>query len=67
MHKLEPKYLKLRPIIAGPGCLTYQLNNLIDIILNPLSNHIPSFIRNGIDFLSHLSKITESNSLIDLI
>ena len=30
---LQPKDLKLRPIIAGPACPTHRLSNFIDIIL----------------------------------
>ena len=29
--------LKLRPIIAGPSCLTHRLSNLLDILLRPLT------------------------------
>ena len=32
--------LKLRPIIAGPQCLTHRLSNLIDIALRPLTKRV---------------------------
>ena len=31
--------LKIRPIVAGPSCLTHRLSNLLDIILRPFTNH----------------------------
>ena len=46
--------LKLRPIIAGPVCLTHRLSNLIDILLEPLTNRVKSYLRDTIDFLNHL-------------
>ncbi|CAI9717422.1 Hypothetical predicted protein [Octopus vulgaris] len=60
---LYPKDLKLRPIIAGPACPTHRLSNF-DIILKSLCTYIPNFIRDDIDFLSHLPKTTEPNSIL---
>ena len=37
--------LKLRPIVAGPSCLTHRLSNLLDIILRPYTKHIKSNLR----------------------
>ena len=59
-----PTDLKLRPIIAGPVCPTHRLSNLIDIILKPLCTYVPSFIRDDIDFLSHLPENAHSDSIL---
>ena len=32
--------LKLRPIVAGPSCLTHRLSNLLDILLRPHTKYI---------------------------
>ncbi|XP_029653803.1 uncharacterized protein LOC115226989 [Octopus sinensis] len=40
------------------------LRNFIDIILKPLCTYIAIFIRFDIDFLSHLPKTTETNSVL---
>lgn len=60
----QPGDLKLRPIVAGPSCPTQRLSNLIDIILKPLCNTIPSFIRDDMDFLNHLPKTVENNTTL---
>ena len=59
-----PTDLKLRPIIAGPVCPTHRLSNLIDMVLKPLCAYVPSFIRDDIDFLSHVPDRTDPNSLL---
>ena len=45
-----PTDLKLRPIIAGPSSSTQRLSNLLDILLKPLCQRVPSFIRDDMDF-----------------
>lgn len=60
----QPGDLKLRPIVAGPSCPTQRLSNLIDIILKPLCDTIPSFIRDNMDFLNHLPKTVENNTTL---
>ncbi len=35
--------MTFRPIIAGPACPTRRLSNLLDIILKPMLNKIPSY------------------------
>ncbi|KAJ8318533.1 hypothetical protein KUTeg_003624 [Tegillarca granosa] len=61
---LRPKDLKLRPIIAGPSCPKHWLSNFIDIILKPLSQYIPSYVRDDIDFLTHLPKHIDENAIL---
>ena len=58
----NPSDLKLRPIIAGPSCPTHRLSNFLDIILKPLCKYVPSYIRNDIDFLSHLPRVAPEDA-----
>ena len=46
--------LKLRPIIAGPSCLTHRLSNLLDILLRPYTEHVKSNLRDTSVFLNNL-------------
>ncbi|CAG2217807.1 unnamed protein product [Mytilus edulis] len=46
----SPKDLKFRPIVAGPQCPTHRLSHFIDLILKPLCQYVPSFIRDNFDF-----------------
>jgi hypothetical protein len=51
--KLEPPAdLKMRPIVAGSISPTHRLSNFVDLILKPLCQHVPSFIRGSMDFLN---------------
>ena len=59
----QPETLKLRPIIAGPSCQTHRLSNLLDILLKPLTQFIPSYVRDDIDFLNHLPKQITKESI----
>ena len=56
--------LNLRPIIAGPECLTSRLSNLIDIILKPLVHHVPSYLRDTTDFLKHLPTNVKDHTIL---
>lgn len=56
--------LKLRPIIAGPECLTHRLSNLIDILLRPFTKQVKSYLRDSMDFLNHLpERVPEETTL----
>ena len=46
--------LKLRPIEAGPSCLTHRLSNLLDILLRPYTKQVKSNLRDTTDFLNNL-------------
>lgn len=69
-HKREyiklsaPENLKFRPIVAGPLSPTHRLSNFIDIILKPLCQHVPSFIRDDIDFLNYLPQEVVPQTLL---
>ena len=55
---------KLRPIIAGPACLTNRLSNLIDILLKPLVKHVPSFLRDTTNFLKQIPTTVPDDTLL---
>ena len=59
-----PPDLKMRPIVAGPSSPTHRLSNFIDLILKPLCKHVPSFIRDDLDFLNHIPDAIDENSLL---
>lgn len=59
---LRPDDLTFRPIVGGPNNVTQRLSNFIDIILKPLCQEVPSFIRDDLDFLTHLPEIAPVNS-----
>ena len=56
--------LKLRPIVAGPSCLTNRLSNFLDIILKPLTKEIPSFLKDTTDFLRKIPTSVNNNTLL---
>ena len=51
-----PTSLTMRPIIAGPQCVTSRLNNFIDKILQPLLMQVDRCIRDGIDFSTKMPR-----------
>ena len=56
--------LKLRPIVAGPSCLTHRLSNLLDILLRPFMKHVKSNLRDTTDFLNNLPNKVQPNTLL---
>ncbi|MCG8094140.1 MAG: hypothetical protein JAZ17_11035 [Candidatus Thiodiazotropha endolucinida] len=60
----DPSDLKFRPIVAGPVCETHRLSNLIDILLKPFIKNVKSYIRDDIDFLSHLPRKIDKNAML---
>ena len=48
---LEPKDLKLRPIVGGPKCPSRRLSNFLGLILKPLTKHVKNNIKDNIEFL----------------
>ena len=60
-----PGDLKFRPIVGGPQSVTQRLSHFIDIILKPLCNAVPSFIRDDFDFLQSLPEtVSEGSKLL---
>jgi hypothetical protein len=64
--KLEPPAdLNMRPILAGPISPTHRLSNFVDLILKPLCQYVPSFIRDSMDFLNKIpTNINEKTILV---
>ena len=60
----DPPDLKFRPIIAGPACETHRLSNLIDILLKPFTSKIQSYVRDDIDFLTHIPETASKESYL---
>ena len=58
--------LKLRPIVAGPFCLTHRLSNLLDILLRPFTKHVKSNLRDTTEFLNNLPNEVQPNTLLAL-
>ncbi|MCG7879609.1 MAG: GIY-YIG nuclease family protein [Candidatus Thiodiazotropha endolucinida] len=56
--------LKLRPIVAGPSCLTHRLSNLLDIILRPYTKHVQSNLRDTTDFLNNLPNLVPTDTIL---
>ena len=59
-----PDNLSFRPIVAGPICETHRLSNLIDILLQPFSKHVKSYIKDTTDFLSKLPTTASNETII---
>ena len=64
LELIDPDDLIFRPIVAGPACETYRLSNLIDILLKPYIQKVKSYIRDDIDFLSHIPTTAPQGSLL---
>ena len=59
---LRPSDLKFRPIVGGPNSVSQRLSHFVDIILKPLCEKVPSFIRDDLDFLNHLPTTVSPDS-----
>ena len=60
----EPEDLTLRPIVAGPNCLTKRLSPFTDTIIKPLVLHIKSYIRDTIHFLQKCSRTEKDKTVL---
>jgi hypothetical protein len=62
---LCPVYLTFRLIVGEPNSFTQILRHLLDILLQPYSKIVPSFVRDDLDFLRHLpDKIPQHTKLV---
>jgi hypothetical protein len=62
---IDPVDLTFQPIVGGPNSSTQRLSHLLDILLQPYSKIVPSFIRDDLDFLRHLpDKIPQHTKLV---
>ena len=59
-----PENLSFRPIVAGPICETHRLSNFIDILLQPFSKRVKSYIKDTTDFLTKLPESTDPNATL---
>ena len=76
MHELfdTPSYVKIkppdnltfRPIVAGPTCETHRLINLLDILLQPYTKYVKSYIKDTQDFLQRLPEQVVEESILVL-
>ncbi|CAG2230443.1 unnamed protein product [Mytilus edulis] len=60
----NPNDLKLRPIVAGPESTTQRMSHFLDLILKKLSQLIPSYVRDDIDFLRYIPETVPKNTLL---
>lgn len=51
---LNPEDLSFRPIVGGPNSSTQRLSHLIDILLKPYCEKVPSFIKDDVNFINQL-------------
>ncbi len=54
----------MRPIIAGPKCVTSRLSDFIDKILRPFLKQVDSYVRDDIDFLTKMPRIANKNKVL---
>ncbi len=54
-----PSSLTMRPNIAGPQCVTNRLSDFIDKILRPYLGKVKSCMRDDIDFLTKIPRVTD--------
>lgn len=59
-----PSDLKFRPIVAGPACETHRLSEFLDILLRPYTEHVISYVRDTMDFLSQLPSRTPEHTIL---
>ena len=59
-----PENLSFRPIVAGPICETHRLSNFINILLQPFSKRVKSYIKDTTDFLTKLPESTDPNATL---
>ena len=64
MELKPPENLTFRPIVAGPVCETHRLSNLLDILLQPYTKYVKSYIKDTKDFLTKLPENIDENSIL---
>ena len=63
--KIKPRdNLTFRPIVAGPTCETHRLSNLLDILLQPYTKYIKSYIKDTQEFLQKLPEQVVEESIL---
>lgn len=61
---LCPKDLKLWLIVAYPACPTDRHSNMLNIPLKPALKHIPSFLRDNMNFSQKLTQLLDPETVI---
>ena len=56
--------LKLRPVVAGPSCMTHRLSNLLAILLRPYTEHVKSNLRDTTGFLNNLPEDVAPHTIL---
>lgn len=56
--------MKICPIVAGPASSTQRLSNLLDIILKPLCELLPSYVRDDMDFLNYIPESVDPKTIL---
>ena len=54
----------MRPIAAGPNCVTSRLSSFLDVLLKPLLKLVKSYVRDDIDFLNKVPKTTTDSKIL---
>ena len=54
----------MRPIVAGPSCVTSRLSNFLDILLKPDLNHVKCYVKGSVDFLNKLPKESHEKEVL---
>ena len=57
-----PKYLKLRPKVPGPKCLTKRLSDFVDIVLKLLLYKFKRYVKDGFGYLKKFKRNLTKNS-----
>ena len=60
----SPEDLKIRPIISSKFCQSNRLSELVDILLKPFMECIPSYVKDTKDFLNKLPRTCGENSIM---
>lgn len=57
-----PKYLKLRPKVPGPKCLTKRLSDFVDIVPKLLLYKFKRYVKDGFGYLKKFKRNLTKNS-----
>ena len=54
----------MRPIVAGPNCVTSRLSSSLDVLLKPFLKHVKSYAQDGTDFLNKVPQTTTNDKIL---
>ena len=55
----NPPEIASKSIVAGTNSPTHRLSKFLDIILRPLTDKVTSYVRDDMDFITHLREKVE--------